>query len=214
MNVFFDLDGTLADTRADLAKAVNMTRRDCGLAEIPQERVVECVGDGVRNLLARAIPERAGDVEALVPVQARNYSTCRLDATTLYPGVRETLQELSRRGWNLAVVTNKPEADSAAILEGLGIARYFKALVAGGTTPHLKPSPETIRAAAAAMRSPLKRTDWMAGDNWTDLSAAAGAGIRAAYCTWGFGSARDERYNISISSMRELLRHCPDREEY
>ena len=189
MNVFFDLDGTLADTRADLAKAVNMTRRDCGLAEIPQERVVECVGDGVRNLLARAIPERAGDVEALVPVQARNYSTCRLDATTLYPGVRETLQELSRRGWNLAVVTNKPEADSAAILEGLGIARYFKALVAGGTTPHLKPSPETIRA-------------------------AAGAGIRAAYCTWGYGSARDERYYISISSMRELLRHCPDREEY
>ncbi len=213
MNAFFDMDGTLADTRADLAKAVNMTRRDCGLDEIPQERVVECVGDGVKNLLLRAIPERAEKIEELVALQARNYSKCRLDATILYPGVRETLAELQRRGWKMGVVTNKPEADCKAILEGLGIARLFGAVSAGGTTAALKPSPEPIRAAAAAMRSPLKRTDWMVGDNWTDLAAASAAGIRSAFCSWGFGSRRDQRYNISISNIRELLRYCPETED-
>ena len=214
MNIFFDLDGTVADSRADLAKAVNMTRAHCGLAPVPVERVMECVGDGVRSLLERAIPERAADAESLIPVQAANYATCWLDETSLYPGVRETLEELKRRGWNIALVSNKPEKACREILEGLGVLRFFGAVVGGGTVPELKPSPEPLRAAASRMRSPLKSKDWMVGDNWTDLAAAEAAGVRSAFCRWGFGKLRDGRYNIAISNMREILRYCPDREEY
>lgn len=214
MNIYLDFDGTIADTRADLAKAVNMTRAECGLAALPAEKIIECVGDGVRKLLERAIPERAGDIEPLVKLQAANYSKCWLDSTTLYPGVRETLAELSRRGWRIAIVSNKPEGACRTILAGLGIARDIGAVVGGGTIPQLKPDPAPIRAAAAALRSPLKRSDWMVGDNWTDLAAARAAGVRSAFCRWGFGNSRDERYNIAISSFSELLRHCPDSEEY
>lgn len=207
---FFDMDGTLVDSRADLAAAVNATRREFGYAELPLEEVVACVGNGARYLLEHAIPEAAGRFDELWPMHMRNYSTHLLDTTSLYPGVRSTLAELHDRGWLMGIVTNKPGDFTRTILDHFGIARYFGAgIVGGGDCAEMKPSAMPLREAASRLRGHrLSSHDWMVGDNWTDMECGRNAGVKTAFCTFGFGSLRDSRYNVKINRFDELLRHC------
>ena len=120
--LIFDLDGTLIDSRADLAKAVNLARADFGLTMLSLDDVVSMVGDGVYNLMRRAVPGLAKpeDVEKAVAAMQRHYREHLLDETCLYPGVAETLAAL-KSDWRLAVVTNKPEAAARHICDALGI---------------------------------------------------------------------------------------------
>ena len=207
---FFDMDGTLVDSRADLAAAVNATRSELGYAELPLEEVVACVGNGARYLLEHAIPEAAGRFDELWPMHMRNYSAHLLDTTSLYPGVRSTLAELHDRGWLMGVVTNKPGDFTRTILDHFGIARYFGAgIVGGGDCAEMKPSAMPLREAASRLRGHrLSSHDWMVGDNWTDMECGRNAGVKTAFCTFGFGSLRDSRYNVKINRFDELLRHC------
>ena len=208
--VFFDIDGTLIDSRFDLAAAVNATRRELGYAELPLENVVECVGNGARYLLEHAIPEAEGRFDELWPMHLRNYSAHLFDATTLYPGVRSTLAELHDRGWLMGVVTNKPGDFTRQILDHFGISRYFGAgIVGGGDCVEMKPSALPLREAASRLRGHrVSSHDWMVGDNWTDMECGRNAGVKTAFCTFGFGHLRDSRCTIKINRFDELLRHC------
>ena len=157
--VFFDLDGTLIDSRADLAATVNHTRRDLGLAELPQEAVLAHVGQGAKHLLAHAIPEKADEVERLWEIFRAHYAEHMLESVTLYPTVRETLAELHDRGWLLGINTAKPNFAVRAVLEHLGVLRYFgNAIVAGGDCPEMKPSALPLRACADTASRPT--TGW------------------------------------------------------
>ena len=207
--IFFDMDGTLIDSRADLASAVNFTRAQLGLAPIPQEEAVSHVGRGARHLLENAIPEAAGRFDEIWPVYVEQYRAHMLDATELYPGVRRTLAELADRGWLMGINTNKPAFATHAILEHFGIARYFgAAVVAGGDCEEMKPSAQPLRLCASRMRGHrLSSHDWMVGDNWTDLQCATNAGVKGAFCTFGFGQQGDARATIRINRMDELLRY-------
>ena len=206
---FFDLDGTLIDSRADLGATVNFTRQELGLAPIPQEEAVSYVGNGARRLLERAIPEMAGRFDEIWPMYREQYQAHMLDQTVLYPGVRSTLAELHDRGWLMGINTNKPNFACRAILEHFGIARYFgNAVVAGGDCPELKPSPLPLRQTAALMRGHrLSSRDWMVGDSWTDMECGVNAGVKTAFCTFGFGQLKEARYTIKINRFDELLRH-------
>ena len=206
---FFDMDGTLIDSRADLAATVNHTRRDMGLAELPEEEVLLHVGQGARHLLEHAIPECAADVEAARANFMAHYAEHCCERVTLYPGVRRTLEELADRGWLLGVNTNKPSGPNRMILEHLGIRRFFgNAVVAGGDCAELKPSALPLRECASRMRGHrLSSHDWMVGDAWTDMQCAANAGLKSAFCTFGFGKLRDSRFTVKINRMDELLRH-------
>jgi len=203
-NLLFDLDGTLIDSRADLACAVNLTRQDFGLPPRSTAEVVACVGEGVRLLIARAIPERPDLWEAMLARQRVHYVAHCLDHTVLYPGVAETLEALCAAGWRLAVVTNKPGPVTRPILEGLGIARFFGAVVGGGDTPALKPDPAPLRLAAERLGVTLDADDWMAGDNFTDLAAGRHAGLRRCFCRYGFGEPRDETWDLAIDRIADL----------
>jgi phosphoglycolate phosphatase len=203
--VLFDLDGTLIDSRADLATAVNLTRRDFGLEPRPMETILAAVGEGVRRLIEQAIPEYPEHWEEMVARQREHYGAHLLDQTCLYPGVAETVRTLCERGWRLGVVTNKPAPFIRPILEGLGVAEAFSAVVGGGDCPHLKPDPAPLRLAAARMGSALQPTDWMVGDHFTDLAAGRNAGIRRAFCRFGFGEAREETFDLALDRMEELL---------
>ncbi|MBR4652448.1 MAG: HAD hydrolase-like protein [Kiritimatiellae bacterium] len=207
--VFFDMDGTLIDSRADLASAVNFTRVDLGLAPLPQEQVVSFVGCGARYLLENAIPEITGRFDELWPQFSANYQAHMLDATTLYPGVRRTLAELADRGWLMGINTNKPNFATAGILEHFGLKRYFgAAVIAGGDCVEMKPSGLPLRECAARMRGHrLSAHDWMVGDNWTDMESGTNAGVKTAFCTFGFGHLRESRYTIKINRFEELLRY-------
>jgi phosphoglycolate phosphatase len=206
---FFDMDGTLIDSRADLAATVNHTRRDLGLAELPEDEVLSHVGRGAKHLLANAIPERANDVEKLWSMFMDRYGEHMLESVQLYPSVRKTLEELSDRGWLLGVNTAKPAFATKAIIEHFGLGRFFKgAVVAGGDCPEMKPSALPLRQCASLMRGHrLSSGDWMVGDNWTDMQCAVNAGVKGAFCTFGFGILGDSRYTVKINRMDELLRY-------
>ena len=206
---FFDMDGTLIDSRADLAATVNHTRRDMGLAELPEAEVLAHVGQGAKYLLEHAIPECAADVESAKAVFMSHYDEHCCERVTLYPGVRRTLEELVDRGWLLGVVTNKPAGPNRMILDHLGLKRFFGgAVVAGGDCVELKPSALPLRECASRMRGHrLSSHDWMVGDAWTDMQCAANAGVKSAFCTFGFGRLNDSRYTIRINRMDERLRH-------
>ena len=205
--VFFDLDGTLFDTKADLAATVNHTRRELGLAEKPKDEVIACVGQGARYLLEHAIPEVAAD-EAKEVFLSRYAEHC-CEQVAPYPGVMQTLKELRDRGWLMGVNTNKPNFAVKLILEKFGMARYFgSAVVAGGDGIELKPSAQSVRECAARLRGHmLSSRDWMVGDSWTDMQCAVNAGIKGAFCTFGFGQLKDSHYTVRISRFEELLRH-------
>ena len=201
----FDLDGTLIDSRADLALAVNLTRQDFGLPPKTIEDVLACVGEGVRVLIERAIPERPELWDAMVGRQRVHYLAHMLDQTYLYPGVKETLQALRAAGWRLAVVTNKPGPVTRPVLEGLGVLDLFHAVVGGGDCPALKPDPAPLRLAAAQMGVTLDADDWMVGDHFTDLEAGRRAGVKRCFCRFGFGEPRGEAYDLAVDRMDAFL---------
>ena len=207
--VFFDVDGTLFDTRADLAATVNHTRRDLGLAELPLETVVANVGQGARYLVTKSIPESGKPFEELWEIFRGRYAEHCCESLTIYPGVRQTLEELKNRGYLLGINTNKPNFAVKLILERFGLARYFgSAVVAGGDGIALKPDAQSLRECASRLRGHrLSAHDWMIGDNWTDLQCAANAGIKSAFCTFGFGLLNDARYTVKINRFEELLRY-------
>ena len=203
------MDGTLIDSKADLCATVNHVRRDLGLAELPQDEVISHVGRGARHLLATAIPEKADDVDSLMEVFMGRYGEHMLESVTLYPGVRSTLEELADRGWLLGINTAKPSFTVHAILEKFGLARLFgDAVIAGGDCAEMKPSALPLRECASRMRGHrLSPSDWMVGDNWTDIDCATNGGVKSAFCTYGFGTIRDSLCTVRIASFPELLDH-------
>ena len=207
--VFFDIDGTLFDTRADLAATVNHTRADLGLEPKPVDEIMTHVGLGARHLLANAIPEKAGDVDQLWEMFRSHYGEHMLETVEPYPGARRTLEELKNRGWLLGVNTAKPAFATHAILEHFGFSRFFgNAVVAGGDCPEMKPSALPLRECASRMRGHrLSSHDWMVGDNWTDMQCAVNVGAKGAFCTFGFGKLNDSRFTIKINRLEELLRY-------
>ena len=204
---FFDLDGTLFDTRADLAATVNHTRRDLALAELQTETVITHVGQGARHLLEQAIPEATCPYEELWAIFLSHYEEHCCESVVPYPGVLETLDELSARGWKLGVNTNKPNFAARLILEKFGVTRLVgEAIVAGGDGFPLKPDPASLRACAARLGGHrLSSDDWMVGDNWTDMRCAEAAGVKAAFCTFGFGRLRDSPFTVKLDRMSDFL---------
>ncbi len=217
--IFFDMDGTLIDSQADLAATVNHTRQDLGLPAISQTEILSYVGQGAKHLLEQSILKREG---AALPAAAANktpddllaifmshYAEHMIEAVTLYPGVERTLAELHERGWLMGVNTAKPAFATHAILERFGLGRYFgNAVIAGGDCKEMKPSPLPLIECAARMRGHrLSADDWMVGDNWTDVQCGTNAGVKTAFCTFGFGQLKDSRCTVKLDCFGDLLRH-------
>ena len=215
--VFFDIDGTLFDTKADLAATVNHTRRDLGLSEWPEEQVIANVGQGAKYLLEHSIPEvltggnarQVRTYEEVWGVFRSHYAEHCVERVRPYEGVRRTLDELRDRGWLMGVNTNKPNFAVRLILEKFGFTRYFgAAVVAGGDGIPLKPDAQSLRECASRLRGHrLSSHDWMVGDSWTDMQCATQAGVKGAFCTYGIGKLNDSRYTVKINRFDELMRH-------
>jgi phosphoglycolate phosphatase len=187
-HVAFDLDGTLVDSRADLAAAVNRVRTELGLPAIAAGMVARWVGDGARVLVERALgPDRAGDVPHGLALFMEYYGAHLLDATRPYPGVPEALAALADRGVVLSVLSNKPVAMSRAILDGLGLGARFRAVLGGDSLPARKPDPAGVEHLAAGAGTPRERM-LLVGDSPIDLRTAAAAGVAFCGVAWGFAS--------------------------
>ncbi len=185
--VIFDLDGTLVDSAADIAEAVDRMLADWRLPRVDEATVRSWIGDGVGNLVRTALAHAgsAVAVDEAMPGFMRHYRDCLLRSPRLYPGVAEALQALRDRGVPLAICTNKPSAMVPPLLEHLGIAGRFDAVLGGDSLPERKPSAVPLlhlcRQFGQAPGDCL-----MVGDSATDLGAARAAGMPIALVRYGY----------------------------
>ncbi|MGA3015478.1 MAG: HAD-IA family hydrolase [Bryobacteraceae bacterium] len=185
--VIFDLDGTLIDSRLDLANAVNATRAHVGLGPLDNQLVYSYVGNGAPELIRRSLANAADDAEILSGLKffMGYYRAHVLDSTTLFPGVRKSLERLHSAGKRLAVLTNKPEDMSRAIVEGLGVGGYFFRVYGGNSLETRKPDPMGVAALMKEAGS-TRATTVMVGDSSVDVVTARNAGIACCAVTYGF----------------------------
>ena len=184
--VVFDLDGTLIDSSADLANAVNALLSDLRVGPLPDPQIVSMVGEGAAVLVRRALaasgldPQTPGALDRFLA----HYNAHLLDYTRPYQGTTETLQDLSAR-MPLAVLTNKPAGASERILEGLGLRRYFRE-DRRNTSLGRKPSPAgLLHLAQMAQLDPASVL--LVGDSAIDLATARNCGTRVCLARYGFG---------------------------
>ena len=187
--IVFDLDGTLIDSRRDIASAVNSMRAERDLAPLPLSEVSGMVGEGARMLIRRALPpETAKDdlKEALASYLAHYAEVC-LKTTRPYAGIAAMLATLAP-SFALAVLSNKGEALSRRILQGLGLDRYLREVVGGDTLPTRKPNPGGLFLLADRLAVPTARL-LVVGDSWIDAETAQAAGSPFALTLWGEAEA-------------------------
>ncbi|MBI1853789.1 MAG: phosphoglycolate phosphatase [Planctomycetes bacterium] len=182
--VLFDLDGTLVDSLPDIAATANRTLAAFGLPPLDVETVRGFVGYGVKHLVEGCFAGRIADTDEALRVFRQFYLERPCERTRAYPAVRETLDALA--GVSLAIVTNKPQAVSEAVLEQLGLRHYFTLIVGGDALPLRKPDPLPIVHVMERLGSTATRTI-LVGDGIPDAQAGRAAGV--AVCLVGYGYA-------------------------
>lgn len=198
--VIFDLDGTLVDSRADLAAAGNAARRSVGLEDLACATIAGYVGDGVERLLERLIG--SGDLDQARQAFHAHYDRHCCDQTRAYPGISEALAILAERGWHCGVATNKPEVFARRIIAAVGLAGLIGDRIIGGDR-HRKPEPQQLLALLQMSGVPPQQA-WMVGDHHTDIRAARAAGLRCCWCAWGLGHDGGDAVDAVAASAWEL----------
>ena len=205
----FDLDGTLLDTLGDLAASVNFALRTHGMPEHSIDDVRRFVGNGVRRLMERAVPDGANN-----PHFAAAFATFReyylhhsLDTTRPYEGIPETLATLRERGCRLAVVSNKMRKATEELCHHFFPDTIEVAIGEDEATGiRKKPAPDTVFAALNALHNSVKAV--YVGDSDVDIETARNAGIPCISVLWGF---RDKDFLLQhgaktfISAPQDLL---------
>jgi phosphoglycolate phosphatase len=202
--LIFDLDGTLIDSRMDLAAGINHMRIHFGLEPLPLKTVVGYIGNGVRRLVEGALQDTDVDVEEALRINKEYYDSHLTVYTTPYEGVVQGVRRLTAAGHNLAVLTNKPGDPSRQILEYFGIADSFAAIIGGGDVENLKPEPDGAHRCMEMVEADAANT-WMIGDHYTDLAVADNAGIKSAFVRYGFGEERGCKPDVYFASFSELV---------
>jgi phosphoglycolate phosphatase len=187
-----DLDGTLADTIPDLARAVNHARARLGWSAMPVDAVKVHMGDGARELLMGCTGLDGKTVDMMIGPWREHYLAHCTDETTLLPGAKELIVAARERGLPLAVVTNKPVAPSERILEALGVRGDFGAVVGGDSLPVRKPDPGMIQEALRLLGGVAAADAWVVGDGHQDVLAARAAGCPSVLVP-GYGDLRRAR---------------------
>ena len=189
--VLIDLDGTLLDTAADLAAAVNLMLTDLDRPVLAQAQVAASVGKGAEVLVHRVLTGqadgRAPEREHAHAMQRflHHYQSTNGQHAAPYPGVREGIEAMLSAGLRLACVTNKPQAFADPLLARQDLARCFEFIQGGDALPFKKPDPRPLLHASARLDSPASRTVAI-GDSLNDAQAARAAGMTVFIVPYGY----------------------------
>ncbi len=185
--LIFDLDGTLIDSKLDLAHAVNAARVHFGLAPLDIATIGGYVGNGAPVLMRRAMGPEASDemVQQALDYFLAYYNDHKLDYTRAYPGIPEALDELHQAGVRMAVLTNKPVRISGGIIDGLHLSQYFARIYGGNSFTQKKPDPVGVDTLMGEFGIAPERT-LMVGDSSVDVKTARNAGVKVCGVTYGF----------------------------
>ncbi len=208
----FDLDGTLIDSRSDIAHSLNLVLERLGMQTLPQPLIIEFVGRGMRKLIENSLREATGcepessSVQKALSMYTEEYGKHLLDHTRLYPHVKEALDRLP---WaKLAVVSNKPESFCRRILESLRLADRFSIILGGDSTPYRKPEPGPLLKAMDFCRGTPQETV-IVGDSAFDIEAGKAAGMITCGVTGGF-RPREELQAAGCDLIIDSLIDLPD----
>jgi phosphoglycolate phosphatase len=196
--IVFDLDGTLIDSRLDLCNSVNAMLAHVGRDALPENVIADYIGDGAGMLVRRALENQNGNSHSEEFVQQAllyfldYYREHKLDFTTVYPGVMESLTAIraARPEIAMAVLTNKPVNPSRILCEHFGLSRFMFQNYGGNSFPTKKPDPEgllTLIAEASALSGTTIATTQtvLVGDSEVDVATAKNAGVWSVACSYG-----------------------------
>ena len=206
----FDLDGTLLDTIGDLAAACNHMLALRGLGSHTREEYAQMVGNGILNLVKRALPEelRTPKYAEAARQDFLAYYTANIDRYTVpYEGVREVLHTLQAEGWTIAVASNKFDEGTQKLVATIFPEVEFKSIYGNREGFPLKPDKALLDLIIAECGATAESTV-MIGDSGVDMQTAKNAGVRSVGCTWGFRSREElEKYGADhiVDSPLELL---------
>lgn len=210
--VIFDLDGTLIDSRLDLAHSVNAALRHIHRPELPDDVIASYVGDGAPVLIQRALGPEADDqllVRKGLEFFLSYYREHKLDHTIVYPGVRDALASIQSSGngvpRKLAVLSNKPVNPSRAIVESLGLGGYFTQVYGGNSFATKKPDPEgALKLVSEAGVRPDQTA--MVGDSHVDIRTGHNAALWTVAVKYGFAphTLEVEAPDIEVDTPQEL----------
>jgi len=210
--VVWDLDGTLVDSAPDLTSALNTVLDKRGFAGLSLTTVRGMIGNGVPKLVERgfnALGMRldAAQLESLVALFTQEYVACSTDRTRPYPGIVEALEYIRGMNIPMGVCTNKPEALSRQILEGLGLSAYFSSVVGGDTTSTRKPDPQPLHSCLRELVAE-PHASLMIGDSAVDVNTARAAGVTVGVVPWGY--SRAAVVNLGADFLIHDLANLPD----
>lgn len=200
--VFFDLDGVLVDSRDAIGACLNDALRANGLASVPEAAIAAAIGPPIHEAFAAIVRDQGAEdglVDPCVRAYRERYRTVSIERTTTVPGIRTVLQRLAER-YTLAIVSSKPYAFAAPLVERLGIAPYFAAVHGPTLEAVAEPKRITLGRALAALDGPRLA---MVGDRDHDVVAAAAHGIPTVGVTWGIGTERELRDAGAAAIVRE-----------
>ncbi len=211
--VIFDLDGTLVDSRLDLANSVNGMLRHFGRPELPLEVIASYIGDGAPMLVRRALgdPDDETFLQSALEFFLTYYREHKLDTTVVYPGIVDALRAMRTSGngagpeRRLAVLSNKPVNPSRAIVEALGLRPFFTQVYGGNSFPTKKPDP--LGALTLARENEVEPGHALiVGDSDIDVLTARNASMWSCGVSYGFAPHTLEQAppDVLVSSPREL----------
>jgi phosphoglycolate phosphatase len=206
----FDLDGTLVDTKDDLAEAVNVSLHAIALPREDPRTLWGYVGMGARVLVERALgPSRVHLLEPALATFMPWYRLHLLDRSTMYPGLGPALETLAAEGVVFSILTNKPADMSFAIVRGLGLEATFPRVVGGDTLPVKKPDPAGLTYLVRTAGVPPEAT-LMVGDSVIDIATGRNAGVTTCGVLWGFNASmvRTSGADVLVTTPGELLTLC------
>jgi phosphoglycolate phosphatase len=214
-NIIFDLDGTLVDSKRDIARAQHWALAQLGVNSYKPEELYPLIGKPLTETFSKLLP---ADLHYRIPeaveLYKNHYPPRALETTTLFPGVSETLDTLRQRGFLLATATTKMTAGTLRVLTHFGIAEHFVQIQGSDNIP-FKPDPFIIMKILED-QSWKKNETLMVGDTDNDIMAGKSASI--ATCGVTYGSLTKEQIeqckpDIIIHSLPELLLHLEQRED-
>ena len=205
--ILFDFDGTLADTAADLSRALNCLRIGRGLEPMPPEKLRPHASAGARGLIEAGLgifPDHP-EFRPLREAFLQHYAEAICVNTRLFPGMGELLAALEARGLRWGIVTNKSTHLTWILLKELGLDQRASCVACGDTTPHLKPNPASLLHAAKELALAPKDCAYL-GDDLRDIQAARSAGMHAVAVEWGYGSGlRSWNADAVIAHPQDLI---------
>ncbi|MEW6571950.1 MAG: HAD-IA family hydrolase [Nitrospirota bacterium] len=186
--LMFDLDGTLVDSRGDITNALNYATKPYGFREFKIEEITELIGEGVTRLIEKVIGGSDARLKDTVTERFLDYYSRHIsDLSTIYPGVRETIEKLDI--FKKAVISNKREHLSVKLLRDLDLLKYFGLVVGSDTTPEKKPSAMPVIYVLSKLGAGPGEAVFV-GDSNYDIEAGSKAGVTTVAVSYGYKERR------------------------